>query len=365
MVRWGVVIFASLLIHELARSLVGAVRGHRATIVLTALGASTRFQPRLPRHEAIVASLAGPAISVTMGLGFGYAQHSASSLATDWLGIASLVNLAWALINLLPIPPFEGGRVLAILLGKGGESVAMIISIMTAEVATTFAVVALKSPELGALILAAGVSSGWRWAQAHERRLQAQAKSQLRAANSLLEGHSYQEAWDAAKDAATSACTPQLRNAALTTLAWVALGEQEPERARDILRHVLPPEAVDPYTLAAVESASGHADRAITTIDRARHTTPLGRDAVRLLVELHATSGNYPQVAAIAHEFSRVLGPHDVLRVVHALESAGKPELAASLAEAAGRFPGSKSAVPDDLPFPLAAGLRKGSPGTR
>jgi|HubBroStandDraft_1064217.scaffolds.fasta_scaffold26424_3 hypothetical protein len=369
MVRWSAVIFASLLIHELLRSLVGVVRGHRATIVLTALGACIRFQPRLPRNEAIAASLVGPALSVTMGLGFGYAQHSGSRLATDWLGIASSVNLAWALLNLLPIPPFDGGRVVAILLGKRGESAAMIISIITAEVATTFAVVALKSPELGALILAAGVSSGWRCARTHEWRLEARAKSQLRAANSHLARHSYQEAWDAAKGVATCASAPPLRNAALTTLAWVALGEQEPERAREILRHVLPADAIDPYTLAAVESASGHADRAIATMDRARRTTPLRRDAVRLLVDLHASSGNYQQVAAIAHEFSRVLGPHDVRRVVSGLENAEKPELAAALAEAASSLPGSRSTVPCELPFALHAGLRKrssmGPPDTR
>jgi Zn-dependent protease len=334
MVRWGVVIFGSLLMHELVRSLVGVVRGHRATIVLTALGANTRFQPRLRPRSALGARLVGPALSAMMGLGFAYARNSGFSFDADWLRIASSFNLAWALINLLPIPSFDGGRALAIVLGKQGESAAMIVSVMTAEVATCVAIVALKSPELGALFLAAGVSSGWHWAQSHRRQLKARAESRLNAANVLLAGRNYPEAWDAAKDVATSACTSQLRNAALTTLAWVALGEQEPERAREILRHVLPAGAVDPYTLAAVESASGHSDRAIAAIDRARHTTPLGRDAVRLLVDLHASSGDYPQVAAIAHEFSRVLGLHDVRRVVRALEQAGKPELAASLTTA-------------------------------
>jgi hypothetical protein len=217
-------------------------------------------------------------------------------------------------------------------LSERGEAATMIVSVMIAEAATCVAIVALKSPELGALFLAAGVASGWRWAEAHKRRLQAHAERRLRVANTLLAGHSHREAWDAAKDVAASACTRALRNAALTTLAWVALGEQRPRRAREVLRHVLPAAAVDPYTLAAVESASGHPDRAIATIDRARHTTPLGRDAVRLLVELHANAGNYSQVAAIAREFSRVLGVHDVLLVVRALESAGKSELAASLA---------------------------------
>src|SRR5580700_4033847 len=98
-------------------------------------------------------------------------------------------------------------------LSERGEAATMIVSVMIAEAATCVAIVALKSPELGALFLAAGVASGWRWAEAHKRRLQAHAERRLRVANTLLAGHSHREAWDAAKDVAASACTRALRNA--------------------------------------------------------------------------------------------------------------------------------------------------------
>jgi Zn-dependent protease len=357
MVRWGTVIFASLLLHELWRALWGLLRGRRATLILSVLGASTRFHPRLPHFEAIGASLVGPVISVAMGLGFSYAPRPIA--CAEWLAFASSFNLAWGVINLLPILPFDGGRVLEIVLGGRREWVTMVVTIMTAEVAAALAVVLLKSPELALLMLAAGVSSGWRFARSHERRLQARAEKRLSTADFLLVSRSYPEAWHAAKDAAMSACTTELRNAALTSLAWAALGEGETERAREVLRHVLPVDAVDPYTLAAVESASGNVDCAIEALDRARDTRRLGRNAVRLLVDLHASRGNYVQVAAIAYEFSGPLGRKDVRRVVRALEDAGRPELAASLAAAVRRPPRSRPRLPGEPPPLSTPALRK------
>jgi hypothetical protein len=216
-----------------------------------------------------------------------------------------------------------------------GNWLAMLIFVTTAEVATTLAVVVLRSPELGCLFLAAAISSGYRWARSHQKYLHGRARERLRTATFLLASQRYAEAWSAANDVVTAGRGPELRNTALHTLAWIALGEGEPGRAVDVLRRVLPAESIDPYTLAAVESASEHPERAIAILEHATRTTTVGREGLRLLVDLHAGAGNYPRVAAITREFSKVLGPEDVRQVACALERAGEPELAASLAAAA------------------------------
>jgi Zn-dependent protease len=369
MLRWAAVIFVSLMIREFLRSLVGVARGHRATIFLTALGANTRFAPKLPSRQAIGTTLAGPGISVVMGLGLSYARHLGPASHTAWAGMAASFNLTWGFINLLPVLPFDGGRLLAASLGKRREGITMLVSIMMAEVAAAFSAVALRSPELAVLFLAAGVSSGWRWARSNQRRVHIQAAEGLRTANFLLASRKYPQAWAAAKEVATSASGARHRNAALTTLAWVALGEGEPARAVEALRHVLPRPAVDPYTLAAVQSAIGDPDGAIATLDHASRTTRLGRDAVRLLLDLHASSGNYSQVAVTAHEFFSVLGVPDVHRVVDALQRAGEPHLAAALTTVTLGIPISSPPDPGEPPFASLARLRKraqtGPHGTR
>jgi hypothetical protein len=218
--------------------------------------------------------------------------------------------------------------------GRRRAWIAMLVSVIAAEVGATFAIVALRSPEVGLLCLAAGIASAWRWVRSHQKQMEKRAHERLRAAQWFLASQRYTEAWAAAKDAAIAGCGVRVRNAALTTLAWTALGEGEPWRAGEVLRQVLPADEVDPYTMAAVESARGYSGRAIATLERAKRTTQLGRDALRFLVDLHAGEGDYQAVTSIAHEFANVLGLDDVRRVALALDRAGEPELAAALAAA-------------------------------
>ncbi len=210
----------------------------------------------------------------------------------------------------------------------------MLLSVVAAELGTCLAVVVFKSWALGLVLLSAGVASGVRWARTGQRRLDAAAEARLRTSRLLLGEQRYAEARAAAEEVLTSAYSARLRAAALTTMAWIALERGNPGRAARVLDHVLLAGAVDPYTLAAVEHAGGRSDRALQTLERAKQTGELGLDAVRLLVDLHATSGDYLAVTATAFEFAAVLGERDLRRIVGALEGAGEQALAASLTPA-------------------------------
>ena len=109
--------FVSILIHELAHSWVSTKRGIKITSIrLFIFGgmAETASEPEDGRDEFLVA-LAGPAVSILLGLLFAFVYVSAMvyinpiSTIVQWAAVA---NFALAFFNLAPGFPLDGGRIL-------------------------------------------------------------------------------------------------------------------------------------------------------------------------------------------------------------------------------------------------------------
>ena len=121
---WGLgltlALFVSVLLHELAHAMYARRKGavvHDITLLMIG-GVSRIGEPRRPRHEAIMA-LAGPGVSLALGLAAGAVEAIVPRGWTDArvaLVLLAEMNLLLGLFNLIPAFPMDGGRVLRALL---------------------------------------------------------------------------------------------------------------------------------------------------------------------------------------------------------------------------------------------------------
>ena len=123
-VAWIIVLFVSILVHELGHAVAARSFGYPVEIVLHHFGGYASFQPR--GHTVtreIIVSAAGPAAGfVLYGLvwiaavyGLPYVPPMESDLARAIVRFTFeqmiFVNLIWGFINLLPVLPLDGGRI--------------------------------------------------------------------------------------------------------------------------------------------------------------------------------------------------------------------------------------------------------------
>jgi hypothetical protein len=151
-----------------------------------------------------------------------------------------------------------------------------------------------------------------------------------------------------ASEAAAAAKTARTRNRALTVLAWAALGQGYPQRARAALDQIAPSHAVDLYCLAAVEAARGRSEFAIHALDLSRAVGDLTCEGAKLFVECHLRAFGIERAVMAALQTRKILGRENCELVLDAARDAGALVAAAKLAaalghEANGQWPASPS----------------------
>lgn len=135
---WVVAVFVSILIHELGHALTMRNYGDRRVgIVLFAFGGLAQGSRRLTRNEDIMVSAAGPALQILVGLAVGWALTlwpPSSPWVWETLDAFTVVSIFWALLNLVPVMPLDGGRLCAAYLGAGRIRQVLTISMVCAVV---------------------------------------------------------------------------------------------------------------------------------------------------------------------------------------------------------------------------------------
>lgn len=126
----SVLLFASVLVHELAHSMVAKRNGLRIRrITLFLLGGVSEIEEE-PRDASVELrmSLAGPLTSFALAGASGLAWYGSASLGASVLlqaplQYATLVNIVVGAFNLIPAFPMDGGRVLRALLWMRNQDV--------------------------------------------------------------------------------------------------------------------------------------------------------------------------------------------------------------------------------------------------
>ena len=118
LVEWLIVIFVSILIHELGHALVIRSFGLSPQIMLYSMGGMTswRDEKGISHAKHIAISLAGPFAGFLLYGLVSYSNQALPDLFADQLGRQTyrdlrFVNLWWGVFNLLPILPLDGGNV--------------------------------------------------------------------------------------------------------------------------------------------------------------------------------------------------------------------------------------------------------------
>jgi stage IV sporulation protein FB len=140
MAAWIVIMFLGILLHELGHALTARAYGQEPAIAIHGFGGTTMWRPRGevgPGKRALI-TLAGPIVGLVIGLpAFVIAGLlPEGSMAGQVMGFVYWVNLVWAIFNLVPMLPLDGGSIMAsvleLLFGKGSLRFAYIVSIVVA-----------------------------------------------------------------------------------------------------------------------------------------------------------------------------------------------------------------------------------------
>ena len=116
---WLLVFFVSVLVHELGHALATHAFGARASIRLHSFGGATQPSRALSRFVPDLPPLAYWTVERLM-----------------------IVNFFWGVMNLLPIPPLDGGHVMLSVFGRRHERAARIVGVAVAGVAVVYGLTA-------------------------------------------------------------------------------------------------------------------------------------------------------------------------------------------------------------------------------
>ena len=140
--EWGVVVFFSILIHELGHAFTGRAFGLVPQIKLYAMGGLTSWtneRKKVTAGQSILISLAGPFSGLLLGglvLLLKPIFLQTSYLMNLTFADLLWVNLGWSFFNLLPILPLDGGHVIESLeewyRGKRENLASTVISLVVA-----------------------------------------------------------------------------------------------------------------------------------------------------------------------------------------------------------------------------------------
>jgi Zn-dependent protease len=311
-------LLSALFAHELGHALSALAFGARATVVLNALGGYTEVEPRLSPKQEIITSLMGPAASIGIGALLYWLHAWLPNHA--WLPTAMRVNLAWGIMHLLPVLPFDGGKILLSTVGVARHGRAIWASGAVAVVIATEALLVAHNALFFFVFGVAALCSLVAWTKLRRSEIEGRLElpARLARARRLLDLGQADGALALANSVTVQARCNTTANEAWHLAAWAELELGQAGEARASLQRVVPNYSVDSFCLAAVEAALGFTRRAVAVLESARAESSLGVDATKLLIDSYARLGLFTRACAVTKEALGLLTLADARRVVEA-----------------------------------------------
>lgn len=131
--------FISILVHELGHALTARHFGAHSHIVLQAFGGFAAYSGvKMTRLQSFLVTAAGPVVQIILGLLVLLLVRNVSipsEQGTYFMATLMVISLFWAILNLLPVLPLDGGQMLNAVLGPARIRITLWVSIFVAVVA--------------------------------------------------------------------------------------------------------------------------------------------------------------------------------------------------------------------------------------
>jgi stage IV sporulation protein FB len=133
---WVVAGFLSIFIHEMGHALTMRHYGARQVhIVLHGFGGYATCERRFGRQQDFFVSAAGPFFQMAAGVAMWWvmdAMPDSGKLVWHFMQAFVSVSLYWAVLNLFPIIPLDGGHIMQAVLGPRRLKIALTVSLVCA-----------------------------------------------------------------------------------------------------------------------------------------------------------------------------------------------------------------------------------------
>lgn len=159
--------FISILVHELGHALTAKHFGKRVEIVLQAFGGYAAYSGGAPlsRKRAFMVTAAGPGIQILLGIvaflfvlpqvfqdGFNLGRYYSLPHGVYFWMVLGMISIVWAVLNLLPILPLDGGRLVESLLGPARQKATLLVSFVSATIICILCFTLFFQPILGVFV---------------------------------------------------------------------------------------------------------------------------------------------------------------------------------------------------------------------
>ncbi len=279
---WVGIVFVSVLVHELGHALVSRAFGYSPAIQLVFLGGNTNPNAPgpIPWHRDVLLTLAGPGFGLTLGvLAFVLDQlvgHHSHVLAYG-LTMLFAANLIWAIYNLLPVTPLDGGRVTQALsmrlFGRPGFLIAHVFGLLVGLAVVAYGLrqgFVMVAVMMGiSLMQTVALISAYFRGEAPAREDDPVEALALRQGDELYVKGDLDGARREFRRLAEETQSPSLRGRAFHRLGWVALKLGEGRQALDAFSQAGGSIPIEPHALAAAFSLVGDDERSLPLWEQA------------------------------------------------------------------------------------------------